>query len=352
MTSKVLDPKQQPALQPQHALWALYHPESAPFHFDASTPEAAEVWRERTRAALFEALGFKHLPEVPFAPEKIESVDKGSYIREKWIIHTWENCLMPFYLLIPKGIEQPYPTVLALHGHGYGVKDIVGLWEDGGERNDHSDYHRDFGVALCEAGFLVAAPEISCFGERQSDLNKVAGEISTCQHTSFLANYLGGTTLGLRVHDAMRLIDYLETLGIVDMERLGAMGISGGGMHTFFSTALDLRIRACVISGYYSTFRDSILGMNHCSCNYVPGLWQFGEMYDLIGLIAPRPVLVESGDHDPIFPREAVVRSVEIARNSVYSVWDASDQFETDYFEGRHRINGARAYDFLKQKLA
>lgn len=66
-------------------------------------------------------------------------------------------------------------------------------------------------------------------------------------------------------------------------------------MHTFFSTCLDERIKTCVFSGYYYTFQESILAMLHCACNFVPGLGQFGEMYDLVGMIAPRPLLVESG---------------------------------------------------------
>jgi hypothetical protein len=123
-------------------------------------------------------------------------------------------------------------------------------------------------------------------------------------------------------------------------------------MHTLFSTCLDERIRACVISGYYSTFKDSILAMHHCSCNIIPGLQRFGEMYDLIGLIAPRPVLVEAGTYDPIFPLQAVKTSVQIAREKIYRLWGAESQFETDIFEGRHRISGARAYDFLWEKLA
>ena len=122
-------------------------------------------------------------------------------------------------------------------------------------------------------------------------------------------------------------------------------------MHTFFSTCLDERIKACVISGYYSTFQDSILAMSHCACNFVPGLGQFGEMYDLAGMIAPRPFLVESGSYDPIFPRRAVERSIALAE-AVYGVFDASGQIYTDYFEGRHQISGRKAYDFLKASLA
>jgi hypothetical protein len=129
------------------------------------------------------------------------------------------------------------------------------------------------------------------------------------------------------------------------------MGISGGGMHTFFSTCVDERIRACVVSGYYGTFRDSILAMHHCTCNFVPGLGRFGEMYDLVGLIAPRPMLVESATRDPIFPTEATKRSVEAAKK-VYALFGAGDQVETDYFEGRHEISGRKAYDFLADKLS
>ncbi len=165
-----------------------------------------------------------------------------------------------------------------------------------------------------------------------------------------LAFHLGGSAAGLRVHDGTRLVDYLERRRDVDASLLGAIGISGGGMHAFFSTCLDERIKACVISGYYSTFRHSILAVSHCPCNFIPGLHRFGEMYDLVGLIAPRPLLVEAGSHDSIFPIQAVKHSVRKARG-VYRVFGAQDRIETDYFEGRHQISGRRAYDFLMDRI-
>ena len=129
------------------------------------------------------------------------------------------------------------------------------------------------------------------------------------------------------------------------------MGISGGGMHTFFSTCIDDRIRACVVSGYLSTFRESTLAMHHCPCNYVPGLSAFGEMHDLAGLIAPRPMLVEAGTHDPIFPIAAVRSGLARARK-IYGVFGDGGQVKADIFSGRHQISGARAYDFLGEALA
>ena len=353
MASKILDNRTLKRLQPATSLWKQYDPAAAPRAFKAENPAQARRWQKTTRRALAKHLGIEAGDETDLAPRKVEEIDKGDYTRQKIILRTGPHAQMPVYILLPKGADGPLPTVVAFHGHGYGVKDIVGLWEDGGERDEPDGYHKDFGVALCRAGFAVAAPEISGFGERQTDfsyLERGQGAPSTCTHMAMLAFHLGTSVVGIRVRDGLRLVDYLETRPEFDTSRLGAMGISGGGMHTFFSTCMDERIRACVISGYYSTFQHSILAMSHCPCNYVPGLAEFGEMYDLVGLIAPRPLLVEAGTHDPIFPIAAVRSSLTKARR-VYGVFSARQRVEADIFSGRHQISGALAYDFLREAL-
>ena len=355
MSTKNLDTRSYPQLQPSLALWKLYAPESAPYRFQAKTLPEALTWQEETRSLLDQLVGFQNLPAVSPTPELIEQIDRGDHLRQKILIRTTENTLMPFYLLLPKDRPRPLPVVIAFHGHGYGVKDIIGVWEDGQERTTPDGYHKDFAIELCRKGFAVAAPEISCFGERRTDFSYINSTIgspvpSTCDHTARLAFHLGGSVIGLRVLDGKRLLDYLATIPDLDTNRVGAMGISGGGMHTFFSTCLDPRIKACVISGYYSTFQDSILAMHHCACNFVPGLAQFGEMYDLVALIAPRPLLIEAATYDPIFPIAAVKRSIEKAKR-VYDLFGASSQLATDFFEGRHQISGRMAYNFLSEKL-
>ncbi len=90
--------------------------------------------------------------------------------------------------------------------------------------------------------------------------------------------------------------------------------------------------------------------MSHCACNFMPGLHKFGEIYDLGGLIAPRPLLVEAGDYDPIFPIGSVKKSVARTRK-IYKLFGAERGLETDYFEGDHQISGRRAYDFLMEKI-
>jgi dienelactone hydrolase len=355
MSTAILDKTRFKELQPAYALWKRYQPGKAPYAFHARSPAAARRWQRAVRRALAAGIGFQQTPRVASAPRRIERVDCGDYVREKVVLRTAPHTAMPVYLLFPNKAPRPLPVVIAFHGHGYGVKDIVGLWEDGAERRTPDGYHKDFAVALCRRGFAVVAPEISCFGERQTDfshLNTTIGQgvPGTCVHTAMLAFHLGGSVVGLRVRDGKRLVDYLVARRDLDAARLGAMGISGGGMHTFFSTCLDPRIKACVISGYFATFKDSILAMHHCPCNFVPGLHQFGEMGDLAGLIAPRPLLVEAGTYDCIFPLRAVRNGVRRAR-AAYRVFGCPERVELDVFEGRHQISGRRAYDFLWRHL-
>ncbi|MHC4476685.1 MAG: alpha/beta hydrolase family protein [Planctomycetota bacterium] len=343
-------------LQPAYGLWKRYDPKSAKYAFGANSIRQAKRWQRQVRRALNELVGFQGEPKVDPQAQLLEQVDKANYVRQKWLIATTRYSVMPVHILLPKELPRPLPVVIALHGHGYGAKSIVGIGKDGTERDEPEGYQKDFAVALCRRGFAVAAPEISCFGERTTDflhLDKKLGQgaPSTCKHTAALASHLGGSALGLRVLDTKRLIDYLESRDELDTSRLGMMGISGGGMLTFFTTALDERIKACVISGYFCTFRDSILGVSHCTCNYVHGLGQFGEMSDIVGLIAPRPMLVEAGSLDPIFPIMSVKASIRRARQ-VYNVFGTENEIEADYFKGKHQISGKMAYDFLMQKLS
>ncbi len=319
--------------------------------FVAKDATQARTWQRRTRTRLAALVGFLDQKRVALRPRVVQTVDRGNYIRRKVVLRTTAWSDLPLYVLEPKTPGKK-PLVLALHGHGYGAKDIVGLWEDGSERRQPEGYHKDFGCELAMRGFVVAAPDISCFGERTGNYDHLKNTLqpTTCHNAGTYATMLGKSIAGLRVWEGMRVLDYLETNPTVDESSIGVMGISGGGMHAFFSAALDLRIKACVISGYFCDWRQSVRAMNHCTCNFIPGLMKMGELSDLAGLIAPRPTLVENGTKDDIFPIRHVKRTVNKARRA-WSVFGAADKLATDYFEGRHAIGGAKAYEFLAVHL-
>jgi hypothetical protein len=118
------------------------------------------------------------------------------------------------------------------------------------------------------------------------------------------------------------------------------MGISGGGTTTLFSAALEPRIRAAMVSGYLNTVRDSIGSLAHCVDNYVPGILNWAEMYDVGGLIAPRPLFVESGEKDNIFPVAASIESFKNVRE-MYGVFQAAE----------HSFWGKRGIPFMVKHL-
>jgi dienelactone hydrolase len=339
-------------LDPITQLDALADATRKQFAFAAKTPAAARAWQKNARAALKVTLGFLDQKRVPLAPKTIERVDRGTYVRQKVMLRTSASSVMPTYVLIPKTKQKSMPCVLALHGHGYGVRDIVGIRQDNTNRDFPEGYHDDFAVQLAKRGFIVVAPEISCFGERMSNYEHLEQRRrpTTCHNANTYAMMLGGSVAGIRAWDGMRTIDYLETIAQADTSRLGVMGISGGGMHAFFSACLDERIKAAVISGYFCDWRQSILAINHCTCNFVPGLLKLGELSDLAGLVAPRPLLVENGMRDDIFPIDAVKKTVKRSR-AAWKVFGADKNVETDYFDGAHQIHGVKAYSFLQKHL-
>jgi len=238
-----------------------------------------------------------------------------------------------------------------------GAREIVGLGEDGKERAIPAGYQQDFAVQLCRRGFLAAVPELAGFGRRQHDLSalEAAGSPvpSICRYLSTLALHQGGSLLGMRVRDLRRLVDHLSLSPLVDPQRIGIIGIiviSGGGMLALFGAALNERLRAVVVSGCFSTFRDSILAMGHCWCNVVPGLAAFGEMHDLATLVAPRPLFIEAGTEDTIFPLQAVRAGLRQAAGH-YAVHHAGQALARHVVRGDHRIDGRRALPFLQRHL-
>ncbi|MDU0200587.1 alpha/beta hydrolase family protein [Paenibacillus sp. PFR10] len=334
---------------PDHYFKHLYDRVTPSEKFQASSQEEWLNWNERLRPRFVELLGGypAKIPELGL--ELLESVDCGTYTRERIQIQTYPDLYMPVYVLIPKEREEQAGAIIACHGHGYGSKDIVGLTIEGEEKTGDKGYQKDFAVELVNKGFIVVAPELLGFGDRKLSGEKQDANSCHSLSTSLLA--MGQTMAGYRVFEALRCVDYLLTRDDIDAARIGCMGISGGGLVCSFAAAIDNRITAAVVSGYANTFQASILSIHHCIDNYVPGLSLVAEMPDLIGLIAPRPLLIESGKDDPIFPVHATMEAYEQIR-CIYQILEAEERLTLDLFEGTHEISGKVAYDWFERVWA
>ena len=319
--------------------------------FQARSRADAEVWQKALRAKLTELVGGFPPSRSPLRPVTLETRAFPGYRREKIVFDSRPGVSVLAYVLLPDTARPPMATVICVPGHGRGVDDIVGIDEQGRDRTDKAGYQHDFAIQVAEAGMAAVAIEPMAFGCRRDPLNARKGlSQKGCEPAAGGALLLGETMIGWRVWDVLRTLDYIAGRPELDAGRVGCMGISGGGTTTLFAAALEPRIRAAMVSGYLNTFRDSVGSLAHCVDNYVPGILNWAEMHDIAGLIAPRPLFVESGEKDNIFPVAASIESFKQVR-AIYDVFQAADRAEQEVFPDEHSFWGKRGIPFMAGHL-
>jgi len=297
-------------------------------------------WRERCRERLAALLG--PLPEpVPADFEVLEETAADGYRRQRVVFDSEAAMSVPAYLLLPDGAVAPGPAVLAVHGHGPGKAAVCGLVPTetpGG----------DYALQLVRRGFVVLAPDLRCFGERE-DWNPP--DHYACDTNLVHAVMAGANPLTHNLWDLVCCLDVLAAHPAVDPGRIGAAGLSYGATMVLLLAAWDTRVRAAVVSGYFSSWAEAHkVPWNMCGSQVLPGMLGQLEHVDIGALVAPRPLLVETGTEDDIFPLPAAEAAVrDLAR--VYAHLGAAGAVEHDVFAGGHQWHGAQAYPFLQRWL-
>ena len=322
------------------AYWRLHHERLAAT--EQPLPADIDMWRVRTRAQLDACLG-AHPTPVPFDLEITEEVDCGDYSRARIVFDVEETMSVPAYLLVPHARRNsaPGPAVLAIHGHGPGKARVCGV-EQGGDGDDYAH-------VLASLGYVVLAPDLRGFGERSEWMPE---GIYHCDWDLVCATMAGVVPLERNLWDLSRALDLLCAHALVDPTRVAAVGLSYGATCTLLLTALDARVRVAIVSGYLSSWRAAhTVPWNMCGSQVMPGQLGAIEHLDIAALIAPRPLLVESGMQDSIFPVGSARDTVGRLR-AVYARLGAPDDVLVhDVFEGDHRWNGAAVPAFLERWL-
>lgn len=334
----------------------LYSKKSRKFGLRAQNVPEYEQWKAELRIKLKEILGMNSMGTCDLSPIIVESEKFPEYRRDKVIIQTEPGVWMPLYILIPNGIRstEKRPCVIAPHGHGGGGKySIVGATDIPGIRDSIEKYNYDYGLKFVKQGYVVFCSDARGCGERR-EAKQQGSEIqdlmsTSCNNINNAAISIGQTLAGMMTWDLMRLIDYVETLSYCDNLKIACCGFSGGGLQTLWLSALDDRITCSVVSGYFYGFKSSLLNTHLCGCNFVPRLWELIELGDLGALIAPGPLLIESGTKDSLNGVRGiieVIEQVEIIRKA-YSIYNKKAMLYHHIFEGPHRWDGEKTYEFV-----
>ena len=322
-----------------------------PLAFNASTPEQFEAWKAGFRDVVARCLEPFPGP-VDLNPEVIEVVDEGDYRREKVVFDSEPDMSVVAYVLVPNDVKpgDRRPAILAAHGHGSGKDDVCGIGHGEAGRIDRiRDLNYDYARQFALRGYVVIAPDWRAFGERRTGGDKPGKDV--CDMLQDKAILFGDNLLTLNVWDARCAVDYLQSRPEVDPDRIGCAGLSYGGTMTLFATVFDERIRCAVVSGYLNRFESFAIGKGHfCGAQLPPGLLRHGEMEDVACLIAPRPLLIESGTDDLVFPIDASREASDTVRRA-YAAAGVPERFDVDEFEGAHAWSGAKAYDWMDRWL-
>ena len=254
---------------------------------------------------------------------------------------------VPGHLILPKDRDPKtkLPLVICLQGHSTGMH--ISLGRAKFEQDKPNEGDRNFAIQAVSRGYAAVCIEQRGMGEQKIP---VWGG-SMCHQSAMPAFNLGRTLIGERAFDISRFLDSLEAFDPtaipfsvnIDMSRIGMMGNSGGGTATYHAACVEPRIKVIMPSGAFCTYTDSIIAMQHCVCNFIPGILKYMEMADLAVMLAPRPLIVVNGERDPIFPLEAANRSFETVKK-IYAAAGAPDACHHVIGDGEHRFFAADAW--------
>jgi len=298
----------------------------------ASQPTADPA--QKTRDAL---LAIIDRPRVALSPRETSQGVEGDLARFQFTYASEAAQRVPGILLAKPDLLKDgrrHPAVIVLHGTGGNKTSEIPTLK-----------------TLAEDNFIAASIDGRFHGERgsQADYNAAIAQAFADgkSHPLYLDT----------VWDVMRLIDYLQSRPDVDPNRIGLIGYSKGGIETWLTAAIDPRVAVaipCISAQSFAwglendgwhhrvgTVQKSFdtaaraEGIDKPDAAFVkkfydrllPGITTRFDGPQMLPLIAPRPLLIISGENDPINPIQGV-RLCETSTKLAYTNANASDRFD------------------------
>lgn len=276
--------------------------------------------------------GLKNLP--PFNARVLDSITGSGYTRYTISFTVAEHEDLPALLYLPSDPEKgkKIPAVIALHG-----TDRLGKLSVAGQS---ALANRDYAKKLAERGYVVLAPDYPDFGG--------------LEHYDFDGDrYQSGTMKG--IFDHIRCVDYLQSLPLVDPDKIAVIGHSLGGHNAIFLGAFDQRIKVVISSSGWTLFPYYDLGPAMekqyggklgpwAQKRYMPLLREKYQLkpelipfdFDaIISTIAPRIFFTNSPLRDANFSNVGVKAGLENIRK-VYDLYNRPDALYARFPDAGH----------------
>ena len=257
----------------------------------------------------------------------------------EWLSLPLDGIMAEGLLAVPQNGEGPFPLVIAQHGIGSTPERTFGL------ENPKDAYHQ-FSRELVEAGFAVLAPFNLKGVPQRNRIERLAR--------------LADTTLpGIELVRMQSLLTEVLKDDRIDPERVGMWGLSLGGLATMFWMPLEQRIKVGIVAGWFNHRTNKMavpdpryscfLETTEEHAFFRGWLTQFSD-YDVVSLICPRPLLIQTGKKDGIAWWEQVIEEFELAR-AHYEKLGLADRIELDLNDGGHEVQLNTGMPFMKRWL-
>jgi dienelactone hydrolase len=345
-----------------------------------------------TRQRIRDVLAFSLGAEEPQAVRTERQWDRDDLIGEEvsWSVGYGPRTYA--WVLKPKTLKAPSPGVVALHDHGhfkfYGKEKIA----EGADEVApvlmafRRTYYgaRAFANALAREGFVVLVPDTFLWGSRRfpletmPDIERRMAELikplwsddstpaeiglynaAAVLHEHLIEKYciqLGTTLAAVMSYEDRVALNYLASRGDVVADRIGCIGLSGGGCRAALMQATCDRVSAAVIIGMMSTYEHLL---DH---NIAPHTWMFfpagwsrhGDWADLAACRAPSPLLVQYDLDDDLFTAEGM-QAAHDRISAHYRQASAAQNYVGEFYAGPHRFDVAMqdsAFCWLKRRLS
>src|SRR5262245_16587978 len=289
-----------------------------------SPPKSREEWEKRRRnlrEQIQSAIGPADDKPCDLEPRILGTLQRDGYKIEKLVFQSRPDVWVTASTYVPKLADgAKAPAVLVVHGH----------WA--GARRDPVVQARCLG--LVKLGFFVLA--VDAFGAGERYTKPARGTYHGALYGATLWP-VGHTLLGMQVYDNRRAVDYLLTRKEVN-GKIGITGASGGGNQSMNAGAMDDRLLAvapvCSVGNYQAYLRAAC-----CVCEVLPGALKFTEEGDVLGLIAPRALLVLNATRDGIQVGPAEAQKSVARTKEIYKLLGEEHKVRHDIFESVHDYN-------------
>jgi len=312
---------------------------------NAFDPTNLETWRKEGAARLLSLLRIPPNPDGTIVEQVWSASDSEGSYRKISLTGEYES-KVPLYVCIPDCPKKPLGTVICLQGHTSGMHNSLGVRFERENEAVEPPAGRNLVKWCFENDLAAVCIEQRCMGERSERTQKKQSP-HPCEDTAMHSILLGRTLMGERLADIELCVRYITESADLG----GPIGIAGnslGGTLSIYALSVLPGVDFAIAGSCTSMLDDSIGQIYHCTDLYIPRLREFFEFSDIIGLAAPKPLVLVQGIDDPIFPYHSFLK-VEKEVRKIYELNNASQNFLVKVGKEGHRFYTDLASEGVKE---